>query len=202
VNHLAHFHLAGDSEELVVGALLGDHVKGPLRGALPPAVEHGVRLHRRIDAFTDAHPGLRALRRHFGAGERRLAGVVTDMLFDHVLALHWDRFASVALDAFSARVYAILARHAATMPGTAAREARRIVAHDLLRRYRDAEMVEGVLEHIGERLGQQPAMRAAIATARAHGEEFEAVFLRFYPELLALARAERAPGRDRLSAAR
>jgi acyl carrier protein phosphodiesterase len=188
VNHLAHFHLAGDCEQLVVGALLGDHLKGPLRGAWPRAIECGVRLHRRIDAFTDTHEELRALRRHFGPGERRLAGVVTDLFFDYWLVRHWERFEAAALDAFSARVYAILDRHAAVLPDSAAREARRIVAHDLLCRYGEAGMFEGVLEHIGERLGQPRAMRAAIDTAWTHGDEFERVFLAFYPQLLALAR--------------
>jgi len=176
---------------MVVGALLGDHVKGPLRGALPHGIERGVRLHRRIDAFTDAHAGPRALRRHFGARERRLAGVVTDMFFDHVLARHWARFADAGIESFSARVYAILDQHAAVMPGAAAREARRIVAHDLLPRYAEREMLSGVLEHIGERLGQQGAMRAAIATAWTHEADFEAEFLRFYPELLAFAHEAR-----------
>jgi acyl carrier protein phosphodiesterase len=51
VNHLAHFHLAGECEHLVVGALLGDYVKGPLTGALPQALERGVRLHRRAESL-------------------------------------------------------------------------------------------------------------------------------------------------------
>ncbi len=35
MNHLAHFALAGEEEALVIGALLGDYVKGPLAGRLP-----------------------------------------------------------------------------------------------------------------------------------------------------------------------
>lgn len=189
MNHLAHFQLAGECEHRVVGALLGDYVKGPLTGALPQALERGLRLHRRVDAFTDGHPALRALRRHFGPGERRLAGVVTDLFFDYLLTRHWRRFHEPALELFSARVYAILGRHAAALPPAAARHARRIVDHDLLCRYGEADVVEGALARLGERLGQPQAMRAATAVAWSHLGEFEEAFLAFYPQLVAIAAA-------------
>jgi len=189
VNHLAHFHLAGDCEYLVVGALLGDYVKGPLTGALPPALERGVKLHRRVDAFTDSHAALRALRVHFGPGERRLAGVVTDLFFDYLLTRHWQLFHAAALDAFSARVYAILERHARAVPPPAARQARRIVEHDLLCRYGEAAVLEGTLERLGEVLRQPQAMRAATAVAWSRIGEFEESFLAFYPQLVEIAGA-------------
>ena len=189
MNHLAHFHLAGECEHLVVGALLGDYVKGPLTGALPPALERGVKLHRRVDAFTDSHAALRALRVHFGPGERRLAGVVTDLFFDYLLTRHWQLFHAAALDAFSARVYAILERHARALPPPAARQARRIVEHDLLCRYGEAAVLEGTLERLGEVLRQPQAMRAATAVAWSRIGEFEESFLAFYPQLVEIAGA-------------
>jgi acyl carrier protein phosphodiesterase len=189
LNHLAHFHLAGECEHLVVGALLGDYVKGPLTGALPPALERGVKLHRRVDAFTDSHAALRALRVHFGPGERRLAGVVTDLFFDYLLTRHWQLFHAAALDAFSARVYAILEQHAAALPQRAARQARRIVEHDLLCRYGEAAVLEGTLERLGEVLRQPQAMRAATAVAWSRIGEFEESFLAFYPQLVEIAGA-------------
>ncbi len=53
MNFLAHFHLAWPDEGLVAGGLEGDYIKGPLRGALPPDLERGIKLHRAIDAYTD-----------------------------------------------------------------------------------------------------------------------------------------------------
>ena len=189
MNHLAHFHLAGECEHLVVGALLGDYVKGPLTGALPSALERGVKLHRRVDAFTDGHERLRALRVHFGPGERRLAGVVTDLFFDYLLTRHWQLFHAAALDAFSARVYAILERHARALPPPAARQARRIVEYDLLCRYGEVDVLEGALQRLGEVLRQPQAMRAATAVAWSRIGEFEAAFLDFYPQLIEIAGA-------------
>lgn len=187
MNHLAHFHLAGECEHLVVGALLGDYVKGPLTGAMPQALERGVKLHRRVDAFTDGHPALRALRVHFGPGERRLAGVVTDLFFDYLLTRHWERFRAPALRDFSARVHAILDRHADALPPAAARQARRIVEYDLLCRYGEPDVLDGTLQRLGEVLGQPQAMRGATAVAWSRIGEFEAAFLDFYPQLIEIA---------------
>ena len=53
MKYLAHFHLAGIDEGLISGALLGDFVKGPLRGDFDAAVERGISLHRNIDAFSE-----------------------------------------------------------------------------------------------------------------------------------------------------
>ena len=52
MNYLAHSHLAArlasergeEGDGLLIGALLGDHVKGPLRGEYPDDVEEGIRL--------------------------------------------------------------------------------------------------------------------------------------------------------------
>lgn len=192
MNHLAHFHLAGDREEMIVGALLADHVKGPLRGALPAGLEAGVRLHRQLDAFTDSHPLLLELRRLFPAGERRLAGPVLDMWFDHWLARHWQRFHPAPLDAFAAGIHAVLERHADALPAAARLQARRLRDHDLLVRYAETGIIAGVLERIGERLGQPDAMRAASRTALDNAGAIEQAFLGFYP--LALAALSAAAG--------
>ena len=188
MNHLAHFHLAGDCPGHVVGALLADHLRGPLRGTLPPAIESGVRLHRRIDAFTDGHPLVRGLRARFPNGERRLSGIVLDLWFDHCLARHWSRFDPRELGAFGRSVYAVLRDHRALLPDATRRQADRIESHDLLPRYADRDIVEGSLERIGERLGMAATMRAAAARARGELAEIEAGFLEFYPALAGVAR--------------
>ena len=53
MNYLAHLHLGGDRPAQLLGSLYGDFVKGPLAGQWPAEIEAGIRLHRRIDAFTD-----------------------------------------------------------------------------------------------------------------------------------------------------
>jgi acyl carrier protein phosphodiesterase len=191
LNHLAHFHLAGSCEGHIVGALLGDYIKGPLRGEWPAPLESGIRLHRRIDAYTDAHPELLPLRAPFPAGQRRLAGVVTDMIFDHLLVRHWSHFHDAGLPQFARDVHAILLRHRALLPAAALAHARRMDEYDLLARYGEAEVVEGALRHIGQRLGCVQAMDAAITLAWRHMDGFEQAFLSFYPQLVDMAAGQR-----------
>lgn len=187
MNHLAHFHLAGDCEFLVVGALLGDYLKGPLDGTRPDALWRGVRLHRRIDALTDGDPAVRALRSCFVGEERRLAGIVIDVLFDYLLTRHWNHFASVPLPRFATGVCVMLEQHRDCLPAPARDQVQRIVEHRLLQRYGEVAIVDGTLEHLGARLGREAAMRAAIARAWACIDVADTVFLDFYPRLQRVA---------------
>jgi hypothetical protein len=65
MNFLAHLHLAAHTGSSLTGNLLGDFIKGPLPTGLADHFDEGIWLHRKIDAFTDAHPAHRA------AGELR-----------------------------------------------------------------------------------------------------------------------------------
>lgn len=192
MNHLAHFDLASPDAGLIVGALLADYRKGPVEAGLPAAVAAGVRLHRRIDGFTDWHPRVRALRRLFDGPARRLAGIALDLHFDRLLVRHWARFHDGGLADFAQGIYAVLDAHAALLPPAGRAYAERLCTHDLLCRYGDAAVVDAALERIGERLRMAAPMRAANAAAHAHHGTIEQEFLVFYPEAIATARAFRA----------
>lgn len=188
MNHLAHFHLAGDSELRIVGALLADHLRGAIDSRLAPELARGVRLHRRIDAFTDAHPCLRALRERFPGAERRLSGIVLDLHLDRALARHWPRFHPAPLAEYSAGVYGVLERHASELPPAARLHAERMCEYDLLRRYAEDEVVSAALSRIAERLGMGEAMRDADQRARELSVEIEACLFEFYPQAIETAR--------------
>ena len=88
MNYLAHLHLGGEQPEQLLGSLYGDFVKGRLEGRFSPQIEAAIRLHRRIDAFTDSHPLTERARARFPAERRRTAGILLDLFFDHGLARH------------------------------------------------------------------------------------------------------------------
>ena len=68
MNYLAHLHLGGPAPAQLLGSLYGDFVKGPLAGRYAADIEAAIRLHRRIDVFTDAHPAVLAARPGSGHG--------------------------------------------------------------------------------------------------------------------------------------
>jgi acyl carrier protein phosphodiesterase len=70
MNFLAHCALAQDASDcwdngnalrdgLLAGAILADFGKGPIASHLPLDLQAGIRLHRRIDAFTNQHDLIR-----------------------------------------------------------------------------------------------------------------------------------------------
>ena len=188
MNHLAHFHLAGDCAGQIAGALLADYLRGPVDPALPARVATGVRLHRHIDAFTDAHPRVRELRGIFPGRERRLAGIALDLFFDVALAREWGRFSSVTLPEFSASVYGALRAHSECMSGPAREHARHMEHHGVLCRYLKPATAQGALERIGTRLGLETSARSAALTALGRLPDIERGFLDFYPDVLAACR--------------
>ena len=63
---------------------------------LPPRVALGVRTHRAVDAATDAHPAVAALRAGFRPELRRFAGIAIDVGLDHRIARDWPAAAVLA----------------------------------------------------------------------------------------------------------
>jgi acyl carrier protein phosphodiesterase len=103
MNYLAHLWLSEQAQLPLAGAVLGDLVHGRLEGRFPAPLEQSIRLHRRIDVVTDAHPLVSAARARFGPGARRYAGIVLDLVYDHCLALDWPRHSAEALGDFARR---------------------------------------------------------------------------------------------------
>ena len=100
MNYLAHFKLAAEHPELLVGNLLADHVKGKLNGRFDVGIESGIRLHRAIDAFTDSHHLVQSSHARFHCKYRRYGGIITDLAFDHFLAVNWNQYDSRPLGVF------------------------------------------------------------------------------------------------------
>ena len=184
MNYLAHLHLGGERPEQLLGSLYGDFVKGPLAGQWPAPIEASIRLHRRIDVFTDGHPLIVAARARFPAARRRYSGILIDLFFDHCLALHWQRFAAQPLDEFTGQVYRVLAAEPA-LPPRLAMIAPRMAAQDWLGSYRDFAVLEQVLRGMQRRLSRPEGLAGALAELEQLYQPLSEDFLAFYPQLQA-----------------
>ncbi|RLQ20970.1 DUF479 domain-containing protein [Seongchinamella sediminis] len=184
MNYLAHFQLAWPQEGLVVGALEGDYRKGPLDGALPDAIEQGVRLHRAIDAFTDQHPLMAQLRREFAAPLRRYAGILIDLSFDHYLSRHWTDYSDQQQADFHRSVYASLQRNRHHLSPPAQRMYARMRQHDLLGRYGEWETIPATAARIGERFRRGNPFLQAGDQLEPVRQRLELGFREFYPEVV------------------
>ncbi|MDX1376841.1 MAG: ACP phosphodiesterase [Burkholderiales bacterium] len=187
MNYLAHLYLSPPDEDAWLGSLLGDFVKGEIGERYAPPVAAAIRLHRRLDAYTDAHAAVRRSRMRVSGARRRYAGIMIDMFYDHFLARGWDEFHDEPLPVFAARVYALLERRRAELPERLQSIAPRMAARDWLGAYARVENVARALEGIGTRLRRANRLAGAGEELLAAYAGFEADFRAFLPEAKAFA---------------
>lgn len=192
VNHLAHVVLAGRDPLAVTGAVLGDFWRGAPDPGWPAALAAGVRLHRWIDAHSDAHPAVREARRQFDPGFRRYAGIALDVWFDHLLALDVGRLTGEPLEAVEERVRRALAHAPADLPLPFHAYAARVLAGPGLGAIARREVVDATLARIGARLSRPNPLPHALPLLEAMASVLERAFLRLWPDLVAEAARFRA----------
>lgn len=199
MNFLAHLLLADQGELALVGAFLGDFVKGPVIG-FSPQVRTEILVHRRIDACCDAHPSMQAARACFAPERRRFAGIAMDVFHDHVLARDWQRHASVPLPVFTARVYRTFDQHRELLPEAARRAADRMAEQDWLGAYARFDGAHQALAGIGRRLSRGgERLEACAIDLEQHYDRLSDGFAPLFTDLSRLAsdtrRYAHAPGR-------
>jgi len=197
VNYLAHLLLSSHSSDALLGALLGDFVKGRAMHAHAPPVRDAIALHRAIDRYTDAHETVRESRTRVSSERRRFAGVLVDIFYDHFLARHWGRFCSQPLDEFTAQVYAVLRTRRSELPERLARMAPHMSAEDWLGSYAELWAVDAALQGMARRLRRFPraaSLADGVQELERGYQDFERDFLSFFPRVLAFSeRARLAP---------
>ena len=182
MNYLAHLYLSPPDEDAWLGSLLGDFVKGPLGERYAGPVAEAIRLHRRLDSFTDAHAAVQRSKARVSAERRRYAGIMIDVFYDHFLARSWSEFHDEPLDAFSARIYALLERRRAELPARMQWVAARMAAHDWFGSYVRIENAGRALDGIATRLKRENRLGGSGEELRAQYAGFEADFRAFLPE--------------------
>lgn len=188
MNHLAHFLLAQGKPHLEVGAFLGDYIKGSLDGQYPRKIEDGIRLHRKIDAFTDKHPVIRQSCSRIDPPLRRYAPIMIDVFFDHFLAKHWLSYGRCALHTFSEGIFATLESSADIMPTRAREVARRMKQHQVLSAYADASFLVPVLNRLSQRLKRDNPLADGFTQFENNQSELELDFANFFPDVMVYAR--------------
>lgn len=184
MNYLAHLFLAERDDEGLVGSLLGDFVKGRPDPGLAAGVRRGIRLHRAIDTYTDAHPVHRRSRNRIGRQRRRFAGIIVDVCYDHFLSRHWDEYAEESLQSFARQVYETLRAHEPMLPGRLQTVVPRMIAQDWLCSYGELENVGRALDGISRRLRRENPLIGAVQEVRDNYESLGEDFRCFFPELL------------------
>lgn len=166
MNFLAHLLLTADAGLPLAGGVLGDLWRGRLdaatAAALPAPLKAAIQLHRRVDVATDRHPRVVAARAAFAGTHRRYAGIVLDMLYDHLLAQHWPRYCDTAFSVFCADAGTAVAAAGPWFAAAGSKIPSAAMFTALLESYRDVAGIDHALLRIAERLrAPQPLLQAA-----------------------------------------
>lgn len=191
MNYLAHTLLAGPDPQLQLGGVLGDFWRGAPDAAWSPGLRAGVMLHRHIDTFTDAHALLVEARALFVPPQRRYAGILLDVYFDHLLARDFSRYSDQLLAPFSARMMLLLRESQPQMPLPMRRFIRYIDTHGGFAAYADPQVIVEVLRGIGQRLKHANPLAESAAPLFALAAPLSELFAMFFPILMQFADGER-----------
>ncbi len=186
MNYLAHLFLAGDDPELKLGSLLADFTRGRLQELekrYPPAVMQGIRLHREIDSYTDAHPVVRQSKERFSRRRRRYAGIIVDVLHDHFLSRHWGRFSVRDRRDFIDSSYQLLHQNRSLFPPRMQRVAALMIQQDWLGSYIEIKSIGEVYDRMSRRLRRPNDLVGSLEEVIANYEALDEDFRSFFPKL-------------------
>jgi acyl carrier protein phosphodiesterase len=197
MNFLAHLFLSGPDpadptyDDLVVGNFIADSVPGRQLENYVPGVQAGIRLHRAIDTFTDAHPVVRqSTARLREAGYGKYAGVISDMFFDHFLARNFAEFSDEPLTDFTQRLYPLLLKRQTEFPTKVQHFLPYMVQHNWLLSYAEPARLSSALRGLSRRATAGSNMETAVEELHRNYTAYEADFRVFFPELQAYVREQ------------
>lgn len=141
MNFLAHSYLSF-SEEQLVGNMIADFVKNRDVARLPESIQKGIKLHRAIDTFTDAHPLIHEAKAPFRPLVRLYSGAFVDVAFDYFLANDTIENSQREWQEHSQRVYAVLRRYEEFLPEVFKKVLDKMQQDDWLYNYRNEWGIE------------------------------------------------------------
>jgi acyl carrier protein phosphodiesterase len=187
MNYLAHAYLAESSDEFLIGSFIGDFVKGSVGQSYSSEMTKGIRFHRQVDIFADAHHLSRVSRNLFSHQRRRYAGIILDICYDHFLSKHWSSYSDNELSGFINRVYALLEHHRRILPEKLQVVLPRMFKQNWLACYRTIEGVDMTLNRIAKRITRENSLSGSIGEIKNNYKELESNFFDFFPDLLKFA---------------
>lgn len=186
MDFLAHLLLSGDDPEMMTGNLMGDFLKGENRLRYPARFQTGIRLHHRIDKFTDEHPVVARGKSRMPPPFRRYAGVFVDIFYDHFLARAWDQYCpDRTLRRFSAGAYDTLWEARDELPPRLRRVLPWMIGEDWLGSYAETAGIDRTLKRLSKRPRRENPLAAGISQLEANYSQFRDDFHAFFPLLAA-----------------
>ncbi len=149
MNFLAHIFLSGKETDVQFGNFIADFIKGKQYLHYRNAIQFGIIMHRRIDEFTDTNEIVAKSVQLLKPVYARFSSVVVDILFDHFLALQWNKYSSEDLYDFASRFYTLIKENYSILPERLKRFVYSFIRNKRLTSYASIIEIFDVLEKMG-----------------------------------------------------
>lgn len=190
MNFLAHAHLSGDNNQILVGNFIADSVKGKEYNRFEEGIRQGIILHRQIDTFTDSHRVFKRSLDKVRSKHGKYSGIVIDIFYDHFLAKNWNNYHPAALADYADYVYSLLKENYEILPERTKRLLPYLVSQNWLVGYANFAGLELVFYGMDRRTQLVSGMRNSVKTLQENYAGLKDDFAEFYPELQEYARKE------------
>lgn len=188
MNFLAHIYLSGENDLVTIGNFIADGVRGKKYKAYPKDIQIGIKLHREIDTFTDAHPLFRQSTKRLHKSYGHYSGVIIDIFYDHFLAKNWSRYSDIPLANYVENFYHTLNTHSAILPERYKNMTPIMIAGNWLLSYATIEGIQLVLNGMNRRTNGRSKMNEATNELKGHYAEFENDFSLFFEDLITFSK--------------
>lgn len=190
MNFLAHLTLSDDDDDILIGNLIADSARSVEFPQFKSKVLYGIKLHHKIDAYTDAHPVVERSKERLRPRHAKYSGVVVDILYDHFLARDYQRYGEYSLEDFAQRCYELLQRRKKELTPAVRQMLPHMIRGNWLVAYASEEGMRRVFTGMSHRASFNNHMRSAVDDLDQYYEEFYEEFTTFYPQLQEYVRQE------------
>ncbi len=188
MNFLAHAYLSPTDGQLV-GNMIADFIRNRDRENYPSEIQQGIKLHRAIDSFTDAHESFREAKKVFSPFVRLYAGAFVDVAFDYFLAndsaiMNKDEWLS-----FSLATYRTLHNHDELLPDNFKRMLPYMEQDNWLFNYRHDWGIRHSMNNVLRKAKYLTLDTPVFDAFLTNKESLKAAYDSFFPELQSFAKS-------------
>lgn len=184
MNYLAHSFLSNNDPGLLVGNFIADHLHGNHFEHLPENIVAGIKLHRKIDAFTDSHEKFKESKRIFYNGFEKYSGVLIDIYFDHLLAKNYNSYSTTSLTKHCEIVYDVYNQHLTILPQSSAHFLTYVLNNNIYHAYSKVEGIEKVLFHLSNRINHGIQLNESVKIFLDNEEQLKSNFDVFFKDAM------------------
>ena len=162
---------------------MADSIKGKKYLEYPEEISNGIVLHRFIDYYTDSHAQVTITKSRLREAFGRYASPVSDIVYDHFLAINFTEVTGLNLHDFVYEVYRYMDENKTLMTPFIQEILPYMIQHNWLENYQHREGLNKIFKQFGRRIGVGNLLDSATDIVWDNYAEYESDFRLFFPQL-------------------